>query len=120
LQKSITSEMVNDILRSSPVLLIRDGHRYHVDRIEYDTSKAESEDQITSVFHVRDTADLKPYGMPIVITTQFFKDLDQWHQHRTEMPGMAFVIEVTKNPDGSGSISWDVMGLSDPQDKRYM
>src|SRR5437588_399615 len=107
----MTPNMVNDILRESPVLLLRDGHRYHVDRIDFDVSKAESEDRISATFHVRDTEDLKPYGMPLQISTRFFMDLDQWNQHRTEMPGMAFVIEVTKNPDGSAEISWDVMGL---------
>ena len=105
--------MTKTLSQETAVLLIRDGHRYKVTEIEKLAGP-------TARLSFVDVVDLKPYSMIQVLSEQFFTDLDTFRENRQNMPGNAFVIEVKKNPDGSGQWSWEVMSLHDPADKCYM
>jgi hypothetical protein len=105
--------MTKSLSQQTAVLLIRDGHRYKVTEIEKLAGP-------TASIKMVDTADMKPFSMVQIMNEQFWADLDDFRKNRENMPGMAFVIEMSKNPDGSGAVSWEIMALHDPTDRRYM
>ena len=92
--------------------MVRDGRRYKVTEIERLAGP-------TAKFSFIDVLDSKSYSIVLVMSEQFFDDVDTFRKNRQNMPGMAFVIEMKKNRDGSGESSWEVMSLHDPADKRY-
>ncbi len=115
------TELGDELYRESPVFLVRDGHRYLLTQADYEVTKAGEEViSITATFNLVDTKDAKPFHMTQPIPVQLFNDLDYFNKHRQETPGKAFVIEMKKNADGSGQLSWELMGLRDPSDRRYM
>jgi len=105
-----------ELSRQGPVFLIRDGHRYVV----ADISKTGQGEQPLATFKMIAPNDRKSYSLVQSMPAQFFADLDKFNLMRDELRGMAFVIEMRKNPDGTGQISYEVMGMSDPRDKHYM
>lgn len=82
-------------------------------------SKTGRGEQPLTTFKMIDPKDGKTYNLLQPMSAQFFADLDKFNLMRDELRGMAFVIEMQSNPDGTGQISYEVMGLSDPRDKRY-